>query len=738
MRPIALASACCLISSWLGVAPARAEVLCGAPSGTRLGLALSGGGARGFAHVGVLRAFEEAGVRFDCVAGTSMGAVVGALYASGYASTHIEAVLRTLDWQRVFRGRADRSLVPAGRRSNDAPALLRVGFTRRGLRLPAGALPDQRINRTLIRELAGPGLAASGDFTRLPVPFRAVALDIRSGERMVLGQGDLARAVRASMSVPVAFAPVPWGERLLVDGGLVDNVPVDVVREMGAAHVVAVDVTSPPRRTDGSVDAIQVALQITDLLARAQNKTFGAQPDVLLRPDLGAHTFSDYAALDDLVARGYAEGQRALAALRARGQALPSGRAPAPGAPARQEAAAALEGRALVELAFNGSRHVRPELLRRLVGLRPGQPLRLREALRGLDALHASELFRFFWLRFDARADGLVATYDLIEAEPWAAELGAGWNEHDDAGAFARVRQRNLFGLGERFTLAVEASNSYEAVASRLTLGRLGALPIGLDLRLGARRDKAKVFASDGQELGRARFEQVGVSLALQRDFGRAFLLRGGFELARADTPPRPELGAGDFAAARDDLRRVGFELTWDTLDDAFAPERGGALVLAYERELPGLGASRAMWRAALRGCYVHARSSLRADLWVGLSGGRLAPYDLYRLGGPALLPGHAREQEWNRQVLAAALAWRPRVLGGLHARVRVGTGHTWALRHAMRLGDLEAGAGLGLEHDSPLGPVYAEIGRDSRGGSAVAIGVGVRVAAPRGFGRWP
>lgn len=728
MRPALLSLAWFMVT--LSVAPAlHADEPCG--TGARLGLALSGGGARGFAHVGVLRAFEEAGVRFDCVAGTSMGAVVGALHASGYTSTHIEAVLRSLDWQRVFRGRADRSLLPAGRRSNEPPALLRLGFTRHGLRLPAGALPDQRINRTLIRELAGPNLIAGGDFARLPVPFRAVALDIRTGERVVLSQGDLARAVRASMSVPVAFAPVPWAERLLVDGGLVDNVPVDVARDMGAARVVAVDVTSPPRRADRGSDAIQVALQITDLLAQAQNRAFRVPADVLLRPDLGGHTFSDYAELDDLVKRGYAEGQRALAALRAEGRPLPS-RVGGAGPPA------SLEGRPLVEVAFHEPGRVRPELLRHVVGLRPGQPLRLREALRGLDALHASDLFRFFWLEFAAQADGVKATYDLVEAEPWALELGTGWNEHDDAGAFARVQQRNLFGLGERFSAALVASNSYEAAESRVTLGRLGVLPVGLDLRVSAHRDKAKVFTADGAELGRARFEHVGARLALQRDFGRAWLLRTGLEFAHVDTPPRPELGRQDFVAGRDELRRVGLELTWDTLDDAFAPERGGTLVATYERELPELGASRAMWRAALRGCYVHARSSLRADVLAGVSGGDLAGYDLYRLGGPELLPGHAREQEWNGQVLAAALAWRPALIGGLRGRVRAGAGATWALRREMRLGALTTGAGIGLEHDSPLGLVYAEVGRDSRGGTAVALGVGVRVAAARRFGQRP
>src|SRR5437899_564206 len=199
-RRLALATAALLV---FAPPPARAGGEAGAEGGAppRVGLVLSGGGARAIAHIGVLEAFEEGGVGVDCVAGTSMGAAVGALYASGYAPAEIERIVESIDWRQVFSRRRERSLVPLSRRL-DVPPVLRAGLQGWRLRLPSSTESDYRLDRLLFRLLAGPGLRAGGDFDRLPIPFRAVATDLGEGERVVLARGSLARAVRASLSTP--------------------------------------------------------------------------------------------------------------------------------------------------------------------------------------------------------------------------------------------------------------------------------------------------------------------------------------------------------------------------------------------------------------------------------------------------------------------------------------------------------------------------------------------------------
>lgn len=715
-------------------APARAQ--CGLPrapgEGPRVGLVLSGGGARGFAHIGVLRALEQAGVRVDCVAGTSMGAVVGAFYASGYSVERIEAIVRSLDWQRVFSGRSDRSLLPPGRRPRDLPPVLRLGFEGRSLRLPSGALGDHRVNRMLIGELAAPSFTAGGDFARLPIPFRAVALDIRTGERVVLGLGDLARAVRASMSIPVAFAPVPSGERLLVDGGLIDNLPVGVARAMGAERVIAVDVSSPSREAGAGADPIQVALQITDVLSQAQNAAYTEPAEITLRPELKDLTFTDFAALDEFMRAGYDEAQRHMDEIRAGGSAAP------PRTPGDQDVGAdvgVLEGLPLRAIEWHGLARVHPDVVRRLVPLREGQPLALRRALRGLDALHASDLFRFYWLAFEREGDGVKATFDLIEARPWALELGGGYDEDDGARGFVRVRQRNLFGHGERFQAELRAGDVEQAAHARLVVDRLGGLPAGLSVDLTGLADEPQVYDERGDALGRALFEQRRARLTLRREIARAWLLTAGLEAGSGEVRARRELA---LLPVRDRVRLVHAGIAWDTTDDTFAPERGGDVRAAFERSLPGLGASRDVWRAALRGRYVFSKAAVRLDAWAALSGGDLAAYDSFRLGGPELVPGRARDEQWGRQALAASLRVRRTLTGRLAAVARLGAGGVWRERRDIRLGDLTVGAGLGLEHPTPLGPLAWEYARHTAGGGGFYFSIGYRLPAPPHLGERP
>jgi NTE family protein len=714
-------------------APARAQ--CGPPrapgEGPRVGLVLSGGGARGFAHVGVLRAFDEAGVRVDCVAGTSMGAVMGAFYASGYSVERIEEIVRSLDWQRVFSGRADRSLLPPGRRPLDLPPILRLGFEGRNLRLPSGALGDHRVNRMLIRELSAPSLASGGDFARLPIPFRAVALDIRTGERVMLATGDLARAVRASMSIPVAFAPVPWGERLLVDGGLVDNLPVSAARAMGAERVIAVDVTSPPREAGAGADALQVALQITDVLSQARNAAYSQPAEVTLRPDLEGLTFTDFGALDRFIRAGYDEARRRM------DEVLADGPPAAPRAPraAHSEAASVLDGQPLRAVEWKGLERVHPDVVRRLVPLREGQPLSLRGALRGLDALYASDLFRFSWLAFEREGDGVKAAFDVLEAQPWALELGGGYDEDDGARGFVRARQRNLFGHAERFQAELRAGDIEQAARARLIVDGLGALPAGLAVELTGLGDEPQVYDDGGRSLGRALFQQRRARLTLRREIARAWLLTAGLEAGSGEVRERPAVA---LAPSRDRVRLVHAGVSWDTADDTFEPERGGDVRAAFERSLPALGASRDAWRAALRARYVLSTAAVRLDAWAALSGGDVAPYDLFRLGGPELVPGRARDEQWGRQALAAALRVRRPLMGRLLAVARVGAGGVWRERRDVRLGDVTVGAGVGLEHPTPIGRLAWEYARHTGGGGGFYFSIGQRLPAPPHLGERP
>ncbi len=256
----------------------------------RIGLALSGGGARGASHIGVLRVLERERIPIDYIAGTSMGSIVGGMYASGMSPEEIEAQLVAVDWDDVFEDKVDRKYRSFRRKTDDRLWLIdrKPGFNDGKVTLPPGLVQGQKINQLLI-ELTLP-VANIDDFDDLAIPFRAVAADIQTGETVVLGAGSLPKAIRASMSIPAIMTPVSWGERNLVDGGIASNLPIEVVRGMGADIVIAVDISTPLSEKDVSTSLLSVAGQLTGFLPRrnteAEIATLAAQ-DILLIPDLG-------------------------------------------------------------------------------------------------------------------------------------------------------------------------------------------------------------------------------------------------------------------------------------------------------------------------------------------------------------------------------------------------------------------------------------------------------------------
>lgn len=204
-------------------------------------LVLSGGGARGLAHIGVLQQLDALGYDPGLVIGNSMGAVIGALYAAGYEPDEIRERTLAVEWSTMF----DPTPLLLGAERTPRLPMLTFSIGAGPRRIARGLFGDWRVNRALVHLLFEANASAQGDFDRLPRRFRAVAADLRTGEKVVLGSGDMARATRASMAFPGFLAPVRWGDRTLIDGGIVDNLPTIEARHLGASSIIAVDVSRP-------------------------------------------------------------------------------------------------------------------------------------------------------------------------------------------------------------------------------------------------------------------------------------------------------------------------------------------------------------------------------------------------------------------------------------------------------------------------------------------------------------
>ncbi len=275
----------------------------------KIGLVLSGGGARGAAHVGVIKVLEEMRIPIDYIAGTSIGALIGASYASGTPIAELEERLTNADWDDLLTDtspRADRSFL---RKEEDQARLLKLelGISREGLRLPAGAISGQKLDILFAKITRFSG--ETTDFDRLPIPFRAVATDAESGKRVVFNKGRLPEVMRASMSVPGAVAPFPIGDRLYLDGGLTGNLPIDVVREMGADTVIVVSLGTPLLKRAELQSFLGVSLQTINILTEQNVERSLAtvrETDILVSPPLETIGSTDFSAVVDAIAIGAA------------------------------------------------------------------------------------------------------------------------------------------------------------------------------------------------------------------------------------------------------------------------------------------------------------------------------------------------------------------------------------------------------------------------------------------------
>lgn len=270
----------------------------------KIGLALSGGGAKGCAHVGVLRQLEKMHIPVDYVAGTSMGAVVGSLYASGMSPDEIEKEIEAIDWEAVLTDATEFEKLTYRRKFEEIryPSTVEVGIQKGKIAMPAGIRTGQKLSFLLASYLL-PHLDER-DFSKLPIPYAAVAADLETGDPVVLKSGDLAEAVRASMSIPGAFTPVTWGDRILVDGGVTMNVPVAVVRDMGADIVIAVDIAAQLAGREKLNSTTAVLGQLSTFLTRKNMEAQLATADLVLSPDIRGFSTFDFGKADEIVKRG--------------------------------------------------------------------------------------------------------------------------------------------------------------------------------------------------------------------------------------------------------------------------------------------------------------------------------------------------------------------------------------------------------------------------------------------------
>ncbi|KAA2220037.1 patatin [Maribacter flavus] len=279
----------------------------------KVGLVLSGGGAKGMAHIGALKVIEEAGVEIDYVGGTSMGAIVGALYAAGYTADQLDSIFRATDFINLIQDNLPRNAKTFYEKEDSERYALTLPFDNFKITVPTAFSGGQNIYNELVRLLYH--VKDVNDFYKLPIPFVCIATDIETGEEVVLDSGYLPQAIMASGTLPSLFEPSSIDNRILIDGGVVNNYPIDKVRNMGADIIIGIDVQHDLSKRDALMSATEILSQINNYRTVRDMVQKSKKTDIYIRPDIAAFSVIQFDKAAEIIEKGMIAAREKLNAL---------------------------------------------------------------------------------------------------------------------------------------------------------------------------------------------------------------------------------------------------------------------------------------------------------------------------------------------------------------------------------------------------------------------------------------
>ncbi|NWE46327.1 patatin-like phospholipase family protein [Pseudomonas gingeri] len=705
------------------------------PPRPKVGLVLSGGAARGLAHIGVLKALEEQGIAIDAIAGTSMGAVIGGLYASGYKIDELEKLALDIDWKRALSDDPPREDMPFRRKQDDRDFLVKQKLSFRddgSLGLPLGVIQGQ--NLALLLESMLAHASDTRDFDKLPIPFRAVATDIASGEKVVFRKGHLPKVVRASMSIPAVFAPVELDGRLLVDGGMTDNIPVDVVREMGVDIAIVVDIGTPLRSRKQLATVVDVLNQSITLMTRRNSEEQLAtlrRDDILIQPALASYSGTDFGRARDIIEAGY----RATRILDARLASLRPLQKPDP----ELNAARAPEQRTpiITAIKIENDSKVGDSVIRYYIRQNLGEPLDLGRLQTDMGTLYGLDYFEQVQYRVVHKGQDNTLVISARGKRSGTDYLRLGLNLSDDLrgdsafniGASYRVNGINRLG-GEWLTRVQigETQDLYSEFYQPLDEGsRYFVAPY-----LNAQSQNVEATL-DSDPIAEYRLERYGFGLNLGRQIANNGEIRFGIGEA---------WGKADVKIGDRDLPRVSFsegfyqlKYSFDSLDNVYFPHNGEDIGLTLRQFDPSLGSDQRyrQWEFKL-----DKALSQGPNTWIlgGRYGRTLDKAEVvtssFLLGGARQLSGFRQDSVTGQNVsLMRAVYYRrltPRSYLPLDFPLYMGAslerGRAWNNDNQFDSGYINA-ASIFLGFDTPLGPLNFSYGVNDDNQQALYLNLG-------------
>jgi len=619
----------------------------------KIGLVLSGGGSLGIAHIGVIQAFEEEGIPIDLIAGTSMGSIIGGLYASGYSSDQQSRIVEEIDWLNIFSTEPKPDMELIGSRYGILEPLLRLRFKLWEIYIPPGFNNGQSIGNELFYYTSAANFFAGANFDNLSVPYRAIAVDISTGKAVSLGRGELAQAIRASMAIPMIFYPTQFENRLLIDGGVLNNLPTDVVKEMGADIIIACDVNGAPSLGKEPKTIADVAQQTMDIAFYELVQRNIKLADILIEPDLKGHQAYDFANLDLLIEYGYQATMtkmdeiKKIIPLELRNSKFP-----------RNEIDKKKLDQATIKyIHIKGLMNVREVVVASDFSLKEEEIYNTKIALKGIEEIYSTGLFENVWLELDKLEDNDVGiNIHVVEKYPRTLGFGLNYQEQEGVSGFFQIIHFNLFGWGERFMPFIRYGDIYKKAGLEIVNDRLFSTPITLNNGLYYEYESPYLYNDTGLEIGRLNFSRVVGQFSIGTHVSKKLLFLAGIRGERVWLEDNFQLS---ISAETIDNWNVFGRIHFDTIDDQYFPHKGFSFFI----EARSLGDVELSVQPSLKfeGNFnihlpISKNQTISTFIYAGTSLNNLPIYEKFKIGGPFDLPGYYRDELWGEHAFIGRL----------------------------------------------------------------------------------
>ncbi|MFC1613698.1 patatin-like phospholipase family protein [Gemmatimonadota bacterium] len=535
----------------------------------KVGLVLSGGGAKGLAHIGVLKVLEEAGIEVDYVTGTSMGSIVGALYSIGYDTGMIEQIALEMDWDQLLTDKISMRNISVIEKKEEGRYVGSFPIRKGKIELPTGLIAGQKIS-VMLSHLTLP-VHHCEDFRMFPRPFLCIATDLETGEDVVLDRGSLPEALRASMSIPTVFSPVEIDGRLLVDGGLVKNLPASNAREMGADIVIGVDVGAPLYSKEELNSLIKVLEQTVGFQSAVSTGKERKLCDLLIVPDLQGYSSTSFDDTDSLIAKGERSARKIFPQLKALADSLDR-------YPEKTDSLVPLKPISsfyLAELEIDGLQKVSESLLVGKLRLKVPSVVTPHELEQAVDRAYGTHFFERITYKIEPAQQGTRLVLKVIEQTTDQFRFGLNYDSDLKASVLLNTTFRNLLTQGSKLSLSAKLSDSPAIDASYFvhTAWKPG---LGFGIEVEYNNLDVLLYRESGKVEAQIDYSVFETNLLLETIFSNSFAVGAGvqYHYSLMDIAFAPETWVSDSYGLVSFLAY----LKLDTFDRAVYPTRGVSL----------------------------------------------------------------------------------------------------------------------------------------------------------------